>query len=142
MVELVLAMMIMAVLAAIAIPRYASAIASYRVRAAAQRLVHDVAQVQALARSTSSSRAIAFSADKYTVANMRDLDTAATTYTVALTAEPYNSSISSATLDNGTRQLTFNGYGVPDGAATIIFQSGNASRKVVIEAESGKATAQ
>jgi prepilin-type N-terminal cleavage/methylation domain-containing protein len=140
-VELVLTMAIMAVLAAIAIPRYSSAIASYRVRAAAQRLVHDVAQVQSLARSSSSSRAISFERDRYTVANMNDLDTAASSYTVLLTADPYDATIETATLDTGGKLLTFNGYGVPDGGGTIAFKSGTSTRAVVIDAITGKAVA-
>src|SRR3954469_1258777 len=102
MVELVMAMAIMAILAAIAIPRYASAISSYRARAAAQRIVHDLAQVQSLARTTSSSQTIVFSTTGYQISNLRDLDTASTTYAVQLSAEPYKAAIASVNLTGGS----------------------------------------
>lgn len=142
MVELVLAMAIMAVLAAIAIPRYASAISAYRARAAAMRIVHDLAQVQSLARTTSSAQTIAFRSDGYTIANLRDLDTASTTYSVLVTVEPYNASITSINLKGGTKQIIFDGFGVPDSPGNLTVQAGTSARTVSIDDVTGKATVQ
>ncbi|MBC8108135.1 MAG: type II secretion system protein [Anaerolineae bacterium] len=142
LVELVMAMSIMAVLAAIAIPRYASAISAYRARAAAQRIVHDLAQVQSLARTVSSSRTIVFKSEGYVIANLRDLDTASTTYTVDLSAEPYNASIASVNLKGGLRQITFDGFGVPDTAGNLTVRAGSSTRTVTIDENTGKATVQ
>ena len=138
-VELLLTIAIMAVLAAIAMPRYSQAVANYRVRAAAQRLVHDVYQAQSLARSSSASRTIRFETDRYLITGMSDLDSNAGDYTVLLNAEPYSATIESATIDGGLRQITFDGFGVPSSAATIGFRSGGSVRTVVIDAVTGKA---
>ena len=137
-----MAMAIMAVLAAIAIPRYASAISAYRARAAAQRIVHDLVQVQSLARTTSSSQTIVFKTDRYTIANLRDLDTASTTYSVMMAAEPYKASIAAINLTGGSKQIVFDGFGVPDCVGSIALQAGNSTRTVTIDAVTGKATVQ
>ena len=142
MVELSLTMAIMAVLAAIAIPRYAQAISSYRAKAAAQRLVNDLSYVQSVARTTSSSRTITFTTDQYSIANMRDLETAASTYTVQLSAEPYNAKIASKSLTGGRLQIVFDGYGVPDCGGSFTLQAGNSSRIVTLDAATGRATVQ
>src|SRR5215213_1839947 len=142
LVELTMSMAIMAVLASIAIPRDASAISSYRARAAAQRIVNDLAQVQSLARTTSTSQSIVFSATGYVIPNLRDLDTASTTYTVRLGAEPYNATITAINLTAGSKQIIFDGFGVPDCVGSVTLQAGINSRTVVIDAVTGKATVQ
>src|SRR5437763_8785446 len=84
LVELSLCMTIAAIIAGIAIPRYGRAIASYRARCAAVRFAADIAQVQSLARTSSTTYTLVVDATnkRYTVAGMRDLESAATTYTV------------------------------------------------------------
>ena len=140
--ELVLCMSIMVVLASIAIPRYGRAIAAYRARAAAQRLANDLGQIQSQARMTSTSQLIQFKSDSYVMATVRDLDTASAGSTVSLLAEPYRATMPSISLAGGANSITFDGFGVPSAAGTITIQSGNSTRIVLIDAQTGKATVQ
>ncbi|CAN5703301.1 hypothetical protein BH09PLA1_BH09PLA1_08080 [soil metagenome] len=147
MVELVLTMAIMAVLATIAIPRYSSAIASYRVAAAAQRIVADIRLAQSMARAASASQTIVFTpgaGSGYALASVRDLSSARLTYTVALGDEPYFTKISSlsstrlaAAGAGGVVTLTFDGFGTPDGAVTMVLQSGGAQRTIIVDSATG-----
>lgn len=154
LVELALCISIIGVISVIAIPRYGSAIASYRVRAAAQRVISDVALAQSTARTTSTSQSLVISttAGGYDVSGQRALDTASPTYRVTLADEPYRCTITLIALDNGfgvssavaagaNATITFDGYGNPSSGATIQLRSGNATRTVVIDAFTGKASA-
>ncbi len=142
LVELTMAMAIMGILAAIAMPRYARAISRYRAGAAAHRIAHDIAQVQSVARMTSTSQTIAFQSDRYQMNNVRDMDSAATNSTVMLRAEPYLASLSAVTLTGGASAITFDGYGQPGCAGSLTVQSGTSSRIVVIDGVTGKASVQ
>lgn len=147
MVELVLTMAIMAVLATIAIPRYARSIASYRAASAAQRIVADINLARASARAASTSQTIVFTpgtGSSYSLANVKDHKTSASTYSVDLTEEPYYARISSvsstrlaAIAANGVVTLTFDGFGVPDGAVTLVLQSGGTQKTVTVDSATG-----
>jgi prepilin-type N-terminal cleavage/methylation domain-containing protein len=153
LVELSLTMAIVVTLAAIAVPRYGRAAASYRARAAAQRIVHDLALAQVTARNSSSPQSVVFAADRasYTISGQRHLDTGGATYRVVLSDEPYRASISSLTFRTGglgmavgpgsAGTVTFNGWGVPDREATIVVRSGSVSHTVLLDADTGRATA-
>ena len=161
MVELAIVLLILAVLAGIAIPRYGRAIASYRTTAAAQRIVSDLALAQATARGTSSSVSILFipasaggpgegRGGGYTIDGIRDLDRASNTYTVKLASEPYLASIAGVDSTNAasvskadsTVKLTFDGYGTGDGNVTVIIQSGAAQKTVTFDSATGRCTIQ
>jgi prepilin-type N-terminal cleavage/methylation domain-containing protein len=143
LVELSLTIAIIITLSAIAMPRYASAVASYRSRAAAKRISADLAQVQSFARTSSTAQTITFSSStaSYTIANLRDLDTSSTTYRVSLAAEPYRASIATLSLGSGG-SITFDGYGNPNCGGTITVQSGTYTRSVVVDATTGKVAVQ
>ena len=144
LVELVLVLAIMGVLAAVAAPKYASSLANYRVKLAAHRIASDVALTQAAAKAASASRAITFDTTnhRYSVAGLPALDGRSGGYTVALSAQPYGVSINTLTLTkvaaNGA--LTFDGFGVPDGGATVVVSYGGASRTVLVDAVTGAVT--
>ena len=146
LVELVLVLAIMGVLAAVAAPRYAASMANYRVRLAAHRVAADVALTQAAARAASASRALTFDVpgNRYTVSGLGALDGRGGGYTVQLAAQPYGVSIKTLTLTkagaNGA--LTFDGFGVPDGGATVVVSFGTYNRTVTVSAASGAATVQ
>lgn len=153
-VELALVMAIIAVVAGIAIPRYAHAIASYRAAAAAQRVVSDICLAQSSARGTSSSVQIVFTAGTgggYTIAGIKDLETGADTYSVSLAAEPYLAQIASASVNptgaksgfaSSSVRLTFDGYGVGDGDLTVVIQSANEQRTVSFDHATGRCAVQ
>ncbi len=152
LVELALTMAIMAVLASIAIPRYARSIANYRAAAAAQRIVADIRLAQSTARASSTTQTIDFipgTSSTYSLAGIRDLDTAKTPYTVALNLEPYyaqiltlNSTKPSVVRMDGGLTLTFDGFGVPDGTFTIALRAGSVQRTITVEGTTGACTIQ
>lgn len=141
--ELLLVLAIMAVLTAMAVPRYAASAIRYRADLAAHRIILDFALAQSDAKAASSSRTVVFSigADSYEIPQLSALDGAAGTYVVDLSERPYEASIVSADF-NGLNQVTFSGWGIPSGGGTVVLSVGAEERKVTVEAVTGKATVQ
>jgi prepilin-type N-terminal cleavage/methylation domain-containing protein len=139
LVELVLVAAIIAVLSAVALPRYSSSLANFRVKTAARRIAVDIATAQAHARAASASKRIDFSPGEptYTVVGIAGLSGAAT-YTVNLADEPYRCGlkVTYSAAGSGNR-ITFNGYGWPDRGATFEVTSGSAKRTVTLDATTG-----
>jgi prepilin-type N-terminal cleavage/methylation domain-containing protein len=143
LVELVLVLAIMGVLAALAAPRYGQALSRYRADAAAKRIAADLAMVQSNARSTGSSRSIVFdlAASSYQLPGQTHLDRRSGTYSVSLSSSPYHASIGTINL-GGASTLTFNGYGVPDRACSIMIRVGQVYRTISVDTQSGVASIQ
>ncbi len=143
LIDLVMAMAVIVIVAAIATPRYANALTRYRAEAAAQRVVADLALARQTAKSTSSSRTVGFDAAKhsYLIPNVRELDTAGTMYRVQLQDPPYQARIVSVDL-GGDWQIIFDGFGIPDSGGFVIVQSGDYQYTVVVDPETGAAEVQ
>jgi prepilin-type N-terminal cleavage/methylation domain-containing protein len=142
--ELTIVVLIIGILAAVATPNWAAVLSKYRADAAAQRIVTDLGRVQSLAYSTSTAQTLTLNVTQstYQIAGLRGLDRASSTYTVDLTAEPYRSTLVSASF-NGAAQIAFDGYGQPTVAGgTIVVASGSQQRTVTVDATTGKATYQ
>ena len=138
-----MAIAIIAIVAAIATPRYANALTRYRAEAAARRVVADLALARQTAKSTSSSRTVEFDAadDSYVIPNVRELDTAGTTYRVQLKDPPYQAQIVSVDL-GGDSEIVFDGFGIPDSGGFVIVQAGDVQYTVVLDANTGVAEVQ
>jgi prepilin-type N-terminal cleavage/methylation domain-containing protein len=139
--EMVMVLVALALVAAIAAPRYASSLANYRVDAAAKRVASDLAYVQAQARATSKSQTITYSpgALNYQVTGVAGLDNRAGGFTVNLGAEPY--SLTSFSAKFGTKtQITFDQYGTPDNGGTVTVGVGTTSKAITVDAGTGKVT--
>ena len=141
LVELLMVVVIVSIVGAIALPRYGNAVAQYRLDAAAKRIVADIDYARALAMSTSQSRSIIFSPayQTYSIANVTSLDNRSTTYTVNLNAEPYKSSLVSATF-GGSSTITFDPYGTPSSGGTVVVRTPTTQKTITIDATTGKAT--
>jgi type II secretory pathway pseudopilin PulG len=139
--ELVMVTIILAIVAAIAAPRYANAVALQRVEAAAQRVANDLALAQRRARFSSTSQTVNFDVDGefYVVPGMQDPDHPSKAYTVPLSDDPYAASIVSADFA-GTTSVTFDGYGVPDNSGTIVIQSNTRRKTITVHGVTGRAT--
>jgi type II secretion system protein H len=144
-VELAIVVIILAIVAAAAVPKYADALNRFRVDAAARRIAADLATAQARARATSSSQTILFTlppqGSQYQIAGMKDPDRPAATYTVNLADSPYQVTLSSASL-GGDSTLIYNGYGIPDSGGTVVVGSGQYTKTVTIDATTGMAAIQ
>lgn len=144
-VELIIVVLIVAIMAAAAVPKYADALNRFRVDLAARRIAADLATVQARARATSSSQTILFTlppqGSRYQIAGMKDPDRPAATYTVNLADYPYLVTLNSANL-GGDTTLVYNGYGMPDSAGTIVVQAGQYTKTVTVDPNTGMAAIQ
>ena len=143
LIDLVMAMTVIVIVAAIATPRYANALTRYRAEAAARRVVADLALARQTAKSTSSSRTVEFDAadDSYVIPNVRELDTAGTMYRVQLQDPPYQAQIVSVDL-GGDWQIIFDGFGIPDSGGIVIVRAGDVQYKIVVDADTGAAQVQ
>ncbi len=147
--ELVMVLAILAFMAAIALPRYASALARYRATAAANRLVSDLALARISARTTNSTQTVDFASPSlgYTLAGLTDPDRPASSYIVDLTGSPYQLTALSTDLKTvGTStpvtSVGFDRFGSPNATGTITVTCGVAQRSVTIDGSTGRATVQ
>ncbi len=133
LIELTLVLAIIGIMTAIAIPRYGSAQATFRVRSAAQRLATDLQHAATLAAAKSTSVAVVFLSDGTGYTTVVDpAVTARVESVVVLTDPPYVSSITMASLPAGNR-ITFDGFGRPDVQTTIVVTSSGHTAFVLLD---------
>ena len=142
LVELIMVVVIVGVVAAMAAPRWANANQRYQLDLAAQRVAADLAMVKARANFGSAPLTVVFNitTSSYGIVGMPDPDHAAATYTVDLTAAPYHAAIKSASF-GGASQVTYDGYGMPQQAGTVVISIGSGRRTISLDA-SGRTTIQ
>lgn len=140
--ELVIVLAIIAMVGAMAVPRYVQAVARSRLDAAANRLVADLTMGRNRAIAQSRTLKIGFdvATERYNFTGMADPVHPDSSYTVSLGAEPYRADIESADC-GGDATLIFNGFGYPDSAATIALAVGNEKRTVVVDGTTGGVSA-
>ncbi len=141
--ELVMVIAIMSIVAAIAVPRYGQAAARYRVAVAARRIAKDLALASRHARNAGASRTLTFhsAGGEYTISGLAGLEKSAHPYRVDLSAEPYRTRVDSVDF-GGDGEVTFNGYGVADSSGQVVLKSGDITRTITFDADSGRATVQ
>jgi Tfp pilus assembly protein FimT len=132
LIELLLVCATIAIVAAMAVPRYGQALSNYRVRCAAQRVVVDLAAASSTAVASSSSLTVRFDpkTNSYRVGAGE---------TVRLADVPFTAALETADL-GGDEAVVFDGYGAPDGGGTIVLRSGDATRTVTLDAVTGRAS--
>jgi len=141
--ELVIVVLIIAILSAAAVPNLMKSVELFHAEAAAKRIKVDLEMARGRARSTSASQLVDFdtTSHSYTIPNLPGLDHSSSDYTVDLTREPYGSLLTLVDFD-GTEEVTFSGYGVPDNGGSIEVQAGTNVRTVLVESTTGKVTIQ
>jgi prepilin-type N-terminal cleavage/methylation domain-containing protein len=142
LVELVLVLAIVAVVSAIAIPRYGNSITKYRLDAAARRIITDFAQARSQAMTTSQSQTIVFTTatSTYQIAGVTGLDVKTAPYAVDLRLDPYQATLVSASF-GGSSTATFDAYGAAAAGGTVVIQVGGTQKTITLDADSGRATA-
>lgn len=139
--ELCFVLAVSAVVAAITVPRYASASARYKADFAARRIVADLELAALTARNASESRTVAFNDDRtYTIDQTRDLNRGGDTYRVRLADEPYGATRVTASF-GGDAVVVFDGYGAPDTDGTVVVEVGSVRKTVTLD-PNGKASVQ
>jgi type II secretory pathway pseudopilin PulG len=137
-IELVLVLVIVALLAAIAIPRVGGSIARERADAAAARVAADLALARNRARTTSQSVTVLFDTtqETYRLVGVADPTRPGSEYRIDLAGEPYLSDLVSADF-GGDATIVFDIYGVPDSGGDLYVRAGEWVRRVVVQAETG-----
>ena len=142
LIDLTVTVLIIGIIGAVAIPRYAETLNRYRAESAAKRIVADLTLARQQAMSSSASQTVRFTtpaANSYTLVGMSDLNHSSATYVVDLSASPYNTSINSANF-GGDADLIFNGFGIPDSNGSVVVVSGGYKVTVTVDPDTGKAT--
>lgn len=143
LIELIVVVVITAILAAIAVPRFGSSMVIHRVDTAAQRIVADLTLAQHRARMTSASQRVVFKPadDTYELIGVSHMDHVDQAYVVSLAQAPYRVEIVSADF-GGDSEVNFDGYGAPDSGGTVIIRVGDFLRQIDLDADTGKAVTQ
>jgi prepilin-type N-terminal cleavage/methylation domain-containing protein len=141
--ELLIAMSVIAIIAAVAVPRYASSVGRYRAESAARRVAADLTLAQAKARAASSVQLVNFNtaAGLYTISGARDLDHPNSVYTVNLAGEPYHVTIGYADF-GGAPQAQFDMFGNPAFGGTVTVYAGSYSNTVSLVKQDGTVSVQ
>ncbi len=132
---------IIAMLAAMAAPRFANATERYRVQLGAARLQADLrfARERAMATGKSLTVQVDTGTGTYTIGGVADPDHLLPQLTVSLSADPYGIKIASADF-GGTGKLNINGFGVPESGGTIRLSGGAGDITITVEAGTGAVT--
>jgi prepilin-type N-terminal cleavage/methylation domain-containing protein len=140
--EVIIVMMIIAIIARIAIPRYGASVAKYRADAAARRITGDLQLAQATARMIGKSCNVSFSsaADSYTITNVAGLDNSAGTYTVLLARAPYCANVSTVSFNLSAQSFNYDAYGNSDASGSVILTVGGESRTISLYSPTGQVT--
>jgi prepilin-type N-terminal cleavage/methylation domain-containing protein len=143
LVELSLSIAIIGISCAIVLPHWSNSIQNYQLSLAARRVAADIAWAQSIANSGSASVTISFDSigSTYQILSNADPDHPAQTYTVNLAADPYHVTLSSVNFASAT-QLSFNGYGVPTNAGTIVLAAGGVQKTIGVDGVTGNVSIQ
>lgn len=135
--ELALVVLMIAVLGALAAPRFANASARQRLEAAQRRVVADLHYAQTLAKSKSDTYTARFAADNtLTLVDPAGVTVAVTDYS----AMPYEVEITAALGDAGT-DMVFNGFGHPSTGGSVTLTGGDGSKIILdIDPVTGEVT--
>ncbi len=137
--EIVIVLAIIAIVSAIAVPRFASASARYRANSAALRIVADMKLARARAYSTSASVEVWFDAIDHTVSipTMTSFDDSNAIYVTALGAEPYHAELVDANFA-GNAKVIFDIYGQPNADGMVVLKVGQARVTIVVDKATGE----
>jgi prepilin-type N-terminal cleavage/methylation domain-containing protein len=142
LIELTLVVAAIAILSAIAIPRYSSSLNRYRVEMAAKRLVADFALARSAARASATGQVVNFATptNGYTLTGLAAPDGRTGDYVVKLGEEPYKVTIGSIVFGtNSAQSVRFTRYGTPEVGGTIVLSSGSYQKTVMLDPVTGRA---
>jgi prepilin-type N-terminal cleavage/methylation domain-containing protein len=141
LIEITVVIVLIAIVSAIAIPRYANSINRYRVDMAAKRVAADFALARNAARASGNGQAINFGtpANGYTLPGVPALDGRTGDYSVKLTDQPYQVSLGSASFGaSAITSVQFTRYGYPTAAGSVVVTSGGYSKTIYLDGTTGR----
>ncbi len=141
--ETVLVVCILGTVAAIAMPRYVDSLNFYRADLAAKRIAADLAMARDNAWTTGVRRVVTFDpdTDEYRLSGIRSLERASAEYVASLWEAPHHADIISADFQ-GSRSVTFDGYGLPDRGGQVVVGAGSFQRTIVLDQNTGNVKVQ
>jgi type IV fimbrial biogenesis protein FimT len=134
LIELVIVLMIVGILAAVAAPKYSTAMISFRLQAVADRIAGDIRYAKRMAQQNSSTQLVVFdpSTDSYTLTSVTDIDRRGRTHQFSLTDLEYECDLVSADF-GGSSTLTFSIFGRPTSSGTIVVSCGGTSATLTVD---------
>ncbi len=143
LVELVIVTVILGIFAGIAVPRFANSLAKRRVEGAVRRITSDLDLARRRAKISNVNQTVRFdpAIQEYALVGMPHPDHPAREYGVSLQEEPYRATLVSADF-GGDQEIIFDIYGMPDSGGSVVIRVGTRVRKITVNAETGKASAQ
>jgi prepilin-type N-terminal cleavage/methylation domain-containing protein len=132
-IELVVCLTILAVAAAIAVPRYAASQQRYRVLTAGERVAGDVARACELARAASQTVTVTFTINNPVYSAATGTGKAGG-FACDLSAPPYECWVQGADF-GGSPLLQVTGYGVPVAAGTVTVRAEGLASVVTVGAD-------
>jgi len=141
LVDTLVTVLIVAILAAVSVPRFGATIDRYRSEAAAFRIQADLRWVRQQAVSRSASHTVEFvpATNSYRVAGLEDLNRSGQPYIVNLSEPPYRVELVSS-VSGADGHIQFDRFGQPDDAATITVAAGGIRRTVIVDPDTGLAS--
>lgn len=141
LIELVVVIVIMAIMAAVTIPRFASASNRYRVDAAVQQILADVNMTAAVANRASASRTISFDPDndRYTLVGQASPSDPAQDWIIELGLEPFGVNLARVTF-GADDDLPISGHGLLAESGELTVTAGRTARKLIFTQGSATAT--
>jgi len=138
--ELACVTALVAITAAIALPRYADSLARYRVELACRRIIADLnlIRMRAWAQGTCESARFDPDAETMTLICDPDINFPSRNYIVHFNQAPYYADIVERDF-SGRTFMYYNRYGQPCGGGYVVLRVGNVQRKVVVDGQTGKA---
>lgn len=139
LIELLVVLVIISMIAAVASPRFANALARHRSDVAVTRLLNDFEHARSLASRTSASVSVSIDVPKDILtivtsshSNNRSDDIMVTEYA----REPYYATLTGAYFDKDTT-LVYDGYGRPDSGGWVKMRVGTHSSIIRVDPQAG-----
>ena len=141
LVEAVFVMVILAILSAIAVPRYAGFVANQQLEGAARRLTADLSLAQRQARRSSASQTVTFDVahSTYQLVGMKHPDHPSQPFEICLKDEPYRARIVSASFGVAAR-IVYDGFGTPDTGGQVVIAVGAYQKTITVDVGTGRPT--
>lgn len=141
LVELVIVLLVIGIVSAAAVPKYAASLSRFRVDMAAQRIARDLAFVKRQAISNSTTATVQFvpATETYSVSGVAGIDRRGTGFSVDLAVDPYRVDVTSASF-NGGQTISFDRYGAPSAGGQVVVAIGGYQQTITVESSTGRAT--
>lgn len=143
LIELMMTLTVMAIVAAIAIPRVANMMRRERLNQAGRRLCADIqlARVQAIRDKANTTVSFSPATKVYLVNGQKGNRVSTETYRVQLSrAKGAEVDLVSADFGSGVTDLVFTKFGVPVTGGTIVISDGREKQILTVSASSGRVT--